>query len=223
MSSIVSNTNGKKKTVTVVHCWSAPRSRSTALLYSFEARGQEDCIALDEPLYVDWLKCSSEAHVSRPYRYNLLNGIPPEETNDPIFLAQWQRELLSFPDRIRQAAEKLPDHGGVIFCKEMAKFMNVYDFVDEIVLEDVDLQHKHLLLLRDPVSVLASWGASGEVHGDDPKISEIGMVDLLSIYSTLHSHSKPMVVMDSDELVTDPDGVLKSICEELGIVFKASM
>jgi protein-lysine N-methyltransferase EEF2KMT len=38
------------KLITVVHCWSAPRSRSTAFLYSWEARG-DDCVAMDEPLY----------------------------------------------------------------------------------------------------------------------------------------------------------------------------
>ena len=42
-------------TITVVHCWSAPRSRSTAMLYSFESRGA-DTVALDEPL-VSLLRC----------------------------------------------------------------------------------------------------------------------------------------------------------------------
>jgi len=36
----------EKRVITVIHCWSAPRSRSTALLYSFEARG-DDCVAID--------------------------------------------------------------------------------------------------------------------------------------------------------------------------------
>ena len=31
--------------VTVIHCWSAPRSRSTALLYSFEARNNPNVVA----------------------------------------------------------------------------------------------------------------------------------------------------------------------------------
>lgn len=210
-----------RKKITVVHCWSAPRSRSTALCYSFEARGADDCTALDEPLYVPWLKTTSDAKVSRPYRHNLIHGIPPEGASEKV-VRQWKRELLSFEERLQQAAEKLPDQG-VIFCKQMAKFVNVYDFVNELEMEKVELIHKHLLLLRDPVAVLSSWGAAGNVHGDDPKMSEIGMVDLLSIYSTLHSQDKSVVVMDSDELVTDPEGVLQSVCAELGIAYKASM
>ena len=76
--------------VTVIHVWSAPRSRSTALLYSFEARnrGTDDgttttvehhpyydnnsTIALDEPLYATWLLQESKqqqthTNVTRPY------------------------------------------------------------------------------------------------------------------------------------------------------------
>ena len=41
--------------VTIVHCWSSPRSRSTALLYSFESRG-DDTVAIDESLYRRWLR-----------------------------------------------------------------------------------------------------------------------------------------------------------------------
>jgi len=217
------------KTVTVVHCWSAPRSRSTALLYSFEARGRDDSnvVALDEPLYVEWLRTKDAAQ--RPYRANLLSGTPPndwDDTDNPKVVHQWKRERLTFLERLEEAAAKLAeDTGGVIFAKQMAKFASVYDFVNELDLSarNIQLVHKHLLLLRDPVAVLASWGAAGEVHGDDPKISEIGMVDLLHIYSTLHSHGKNVVVLDSDELVVDPEGVLQSVCSELGIEYKESM
>lgn len=180
---------------------------------------------------MEWLRTKSDEQAQRPYRSNLLSGSPPDDDCDPKTKRQWTRERLSFSERLQEAAQILPEAGGgVIFAKQMAKFASVYDFVNELDLSssesdgsNIELVHKHLLLLRDPVAVLASWGAAGQVHGDDPKIGEIGMVDLLHIYSTLHSHGKDVVVMDSDELVTDPEGVLQSVCAELGIEYKESM
>jgi protein-lysine N-methyltransferase EEF2KMT len=221
-----------KKCVTVVHCWSAPRSRSTALCYSFEAR--ENTVALDEPLYTAWLRAAGDA-VSRPYLTHLLTGIPPpgDAAPTPQVAAQWKRELLSFPERIQQAADALPDTGGVIFCKQMAKFCDVYDFAKEAVVvegdDNITLEHKHLLLIRDPVAVLASWGAAGEVHGNNPTVNEVGIVPLLSIYSSLQSRgggdgsASSVVVLDSDELAADPENVLRALCEELGIGYQDSM
>jgi len=81
--------------VTVVHCWSAPRSRSTALLYSFEARGRAASpsgtdttstptyatYAVDEPLYRRWLIDKGDA-VSRPYTQQMIDGVPPGSRDD---------------------------------------------------------------------------------------------------------------------------------------------
>jgi hypothetical protein len=209
------------KTVTVIHCWSAPRSRSTALLYSFEARG-DDCIGIDEPLYREWLLNKGDA-VARPYFRELVEGIPPEDSPDEA--EQWKRELMSLDERITAAALQL-ESGGVIFCKHMAKHSFMYDFDKECKVEDIDVIHRHLLLIRDPVAVLSSWGVSGEVHGSNPTSDEVGIVPLLSIYSKLesrsHVNSHP-AILESDELVVDPEGALSNICASLSIPYKESM
>ena len=101
--------------VTVVHCWSAPRSSSTALLYSFEARG--DCVAVDEPLYRKWLIAKGD-EVARPYFKEMVEGIPPDPdkaTREET--AQWERELSSLKDRIVAAVKNFKSSNGVIFCK----------------------------------------------------------------------------------------------------------
>jgi hypothetical protein len=163
--------------------------------------------------------------VSRPYAPQLINGVPPEGV-PPEEGTKWRRELLSLEDRIREAAELLPDNG-VVFCKEMAKFSVVYDFYNEAVAEDlgIELVHKHLLLIRDPFAVLSSWDAVGDVHGNNPTIDEVGMVTMLSIYSTLQSRSGDgsVALLDSDQLAADPLLALTTVCEELGFAFKESM
>ena len=221
------------KTVTVVHCWSAPRSRSTALLYSFEARGADDCVAIDEPLYREWLIERGDA-VARPYTKEMINGTPPADS--PEEAPVWQRELKSLTERIQEGAEKVSD-GGVIFCKHMAKHCFLYDFEKECAASspDITLVHKHLLLIRDPVQVLSSWSYSSEVHGNNPTPDEVGIVPLLSIYSSLQSRggenaplrdetaAGSVVLLDSDELALDPEGTLSNTCKDLCIPYKESM
>jgi hypothetical protein len=207
--------------VTVVHCWSAPRSRSTALMYSFEARG-DDCVAIDEPLYREWLLKKGDA-VARPYFTELVNGIPPKDAPEEADI--WKREFPSLNERIHLATQTL-DSGGVIFLKHMAKHAILYDFDNEYSPEGVMLTHRHLLLIRDPVDVLSAWGKVGQVHGDNPTSDEVGIVPLLAIYSELESRRVPCshpVVLESDELVSDPAGTLASICEEMSIPYKESM
>lgn len=207
--------------VIVIHCWSAPRSRSTALLYSFEARGN-DCAAIDEPLYREWLVAKGDT-VARPYFKEMTEGVPPYETASPEEVQQWKRELMSLKERIIAAAEGF-DSNGVIFCKHMAKHSFLYDYNDEMAIEGVQLVHRHLLLIRDPVDVLSSWGVSAEVHGNNPTSDEVGIIPLLSIYSKLESLGKDRpVILESGDLVADPEATLSDICSSLGIPYKESM
>lgn len=221
------------KVITVIHCWSAPRSRSTALLYSFEARGK-GTVAIDEPLYREWLIQKGDT-VARPYLREMIEGVPPVPSSTPSSTdeggevedpEQWKRELLSLRERIEVGAQQL-ESGGVIFCKHMAKHSFLYDFDEEWQLDgdDVELIHRHLLLIRDPVAVLSSWGSAGDVHGDNPTSDEIGILPLLTIYTKLESRmdGKQPVVLESDELVTDPEGTLFYICDRLSIPFNTSM
>jgi len=231
-------------TVTVIHCWSAPRSRSTALLYSFEARGKE-CVAIDEPLYRRWLIEKGES-VSRPYTQEIIEGIPHSSVS-PSDHYKWVREKASLKQRIDHALEKLEKdhvmHGGVIFIKHMAKHSFLFDLNKDCEVRGIDLDgdfdydykskftmvHRHLLLIRDPVAILSSWDAASEVHNTTSP-DEVGIVPLLSIYSTLYgrqdyccTNSHPVVIIDSDQLAADPAFTLWQACKELNIPYTESM
>ena len=102
-------------TITVVHCWSAPRSRSTALLYSFEARSADPAcptVAIDEPLYRKWLLDKGDA-VSRPYTQAMIEGIPYRRDGDDGTeptkeeAERWARERQSLAQRIANGAETI--------------------------------------------------------------------------------------------------------------------
>ncbi len=228
--------------ISVIHCWSAPRSRSTALLYSFEARGS--CIAIDEPLYRPWLQHyikNGRNSVSRPYTNELIQGIPHVEASEDDFF-KWERELKSLSERIHEGANKIcsqistADSGSddtnhnfsnVIFVKHMAKHYFLYNFESEAQ-DSTDSQqqfvltHKHVLLIRDPVAILSSWNVAKDVHNNISS-DEVGIIPLLSIHSILSSLQQKVVVLDSDSLATDPQNTLKDLCNDLDIHYTDSM
>ena len=116
----------------------------------------------------------------------------------------------------------------------MAKFASLYDFGNEATLDnDVDersnknvaIRHEHVLLIRDPVAILSSWDASSDVHNNSINPNEVGIVQLLSIYSDVKSRLKKrdVSIIDSDELSSNPERVLRNLCDKLCIPFLDSM
>lgn len=166
-----------------------------------------------------------EGTVTRPY----LKDIDSQK---------WKRELLSLQERIVLGAEKLCaiSGEGVIFCKHMSKHSFLYEFDNEC--QDVEsgdgiriqLVHRHVLLIRDPVAVLSAWDMVGDVHGNDPTPEELGFISLMTIYSKLQSKTissddtNPRVfVLDSDDLAKNPKRSLSDLCERLSISYSDSM
>jgi hypothetical protein len=229
------------RNVTIIHCWSAPRSRSTALMYAFDAR--DDCAVLDEPLYRFWLEENQE-YVSRPYTQELINATPHADSKVEDHF-KWKREIFDLNTRIEMCLEDLDGGGGgdaVIFMKHMAKHSPHFDFEKNCevgktltvvgsssdMLDQVKIHHKHLLLIRDPVSILSSWNAASAVHNGAVTPNEIGIIHLLSIYSNVQSKINRsgdtiISVLDSDDLAANPNLALEHICSDLDIPFTTQM
>lgn len=211
-------------TVTIVHCWSAPRSRSTATLYSFDSRS--DTVALDEPLYRRWLLLHGHKFY-RPYKTMLFDH---------------EKEKRSLNERIDAAITSLQSQGvdnGVVFMKHMAKHKDFFEFEHDRELgalayskDGVRINHQHILLIRNPFDIISSWNAKQSNHaenGDDSSSSssdsvtleEVGIVQLLGIYSSITSipgRDAP-IVLDSDLLVSNPSHVLSRLCATLNIPY----
>jgi branched-subunit amino acid aminotransferase/4-amino-4-deoxychorismate lyase len=214
------------------------------LLYSFEARGS-NTIALDEPLYRRWLREKGKnCGISRPYAEPFLAGIAPSD-EDVEEAWRWEREKQCFNERIYHSVKTLlkreNNKGGVIFAKEMAKFASLFDFetnwesdkddsnkwrdkcLQLLSESDVRLDHKHMLLVRDPVSVLGSWMNSSDVHGSNPHPDEIGITQLLDVYAKVIGGDHAVVVIDSDDLADEPSKSLQELCSALNIGYDESM
>jgi len=188
-------------------------------------------MVLDEPLYRRWLE-DYQDYVVRPYTMELISGTP-HASSKPQDNYKWSREKKELNSRISSCVDRL-DGDGVIFVKHMAKHCPLYDFEKDgeangstlTLGVDLHIKHKHVLLIRDPVSMLSSWDAASAVHSNSATPNEVGIVHLLSIYSNVKSRSSgngSICVVDSDDLASDPDTTLGALCNDLDIPFTTQM
>ncbi|KAL6648116.1 hypothetical protein ACP70R_012340 [Stipagrostis hirtigluma subsp. patula] len=173
----------------VIHAWSAPRSRSTSLMYSFAQR--DDMEVLDEPLYANFLRVTG---VDRPYREELLSKMDPDG-NKVV------KEVIFGPGEKRYR-----------YCKHISKqrLPNLSN--------DLMKKGKHFILIRNPLNILPSFDKVVP-----PSFMELGIGELVSIYSELCQLGSPPPVIDADDLQRNPEAVLSGLCEDLGIPFQPQM
>ncbi|KAL0927897.1 hypothetical protein M5K25_002120 [Dendrobium thyrsiflorum] len=173
----------------VIHSWSAPRSLSTSLMYSFAQR--DDIEVLDEPLYANFLRITG---FERPYRDELLS------------------KMSSDGNKVVKDVIFGPMEKKYRYCKHMAKqqLPNITD--------DLMKRGKHFILIRNPLNILPSFDKVSP-----PSFVELGLGDLVSIYSELCELGNPPPVIDAEDLKNDPEGTLRGLCHDLGIPFQSSM
>ncbi|CAA2988324.1 branched-chain-amino-acid aminotransferase 1 [Olea europaea subsp. europaea] len=114
--------------IEVIHSWSAPRSLSTSLMYSFAQR--DDMEVLDEPLYANFLRVTG---VERPYREELLSKMD-SDGNKVV------KEIIFGPGQKKYR-----------YCKHIAK-QRLPGLTDELLKKG-----KHFILIRNPLNILPSF------------------------------------------------------------------
>lgn len=175
-----------------IAAWSGPRNISTALMRSFEARG--DCAVVDEPLYAAFLAATGKDH---PGRDEILVSQPtdPADVLDQL--------------RTTSIVRPAPPVQGLVYEKHMAHHWQPswpWERFGEA---------RHLLLIRDPERVVASYTKVREA----PVPEDLGLLQQVWLLDRL---ADPLVV-DGDELLADPSAMLARICRELGIPYTDRM
>lgn len=189
-----------KSTKTIIQMWSAPRSLSTATMYSFANR--PDTVVLDEPLYASYL--SRNPHIFRPYRDELINS---QLTDGNEILTQISK--CSYLENTEK---------NILFCKHMSKHLDGLNS-SLIVGENI----KHIILIRNPLSSILSWEDKASVHQEQCSLATLGLLYLINLYSEIKSSTGiSPIVLDSDLLQQYPSEIIKELCERLDIPFSDS-
>ncbi|MEQ8558458.1 MAG: HAD family hydrolase [Henriciella sp.] len=173
--------------------WSGPRNLSTTMMRSFGARPDTACV--DEPFYAAYLISTGTVH---PMQEDILAAQPH-----------------SGVDVVHQLT-KAPVPGGkrVFYQKHMTHHMA------PAIPRNWMGQVTNAFLIRDPARVLASYARKME----EVSLEAIGVpqqAELFERVCQIRGEAPP--VIDSDDILADPPGMLRALCAALGIAYTDAM
>ncbi|NDB15728.1 MAG: HAD family hydrolase [Gammaproteobacteria bacterium] len=153
-----------------------------------------DTVVVDEPFYAHYLVATGLPHPGRD------EVIAHHE-------ADWRRVA----DRLHAP---LPEAISVQYQKHMAH--HLLPTMERAWLDGLT----HAFLLRNPTDMLRSLGNKLE----QVQIEDTGLPQQLEIFEML-SRERGCIpaVLDADDLLEDPQGVLQALCNAIGITFDAAM
>ena len=173
---------------TILALWATPRSTSTAFEWVMSNRNDMRCF--HEP-------------------YNEAYYLGEDRRNDRYFVADPGLSIkpgLNFRSvhaRLSQLASSER-----VFIKDFA--YSVTHMADDDFLDSFE----HTFLIRDPEKVITSMHA----RWPDAELDEVGFEDLHTLCRrVMQRYRKPPVVVDSDDLLNDPEAGMKAYCEAVGI------
>ena len=173
--------------------WSPPRARSTMAMRVFEALG---CAVYDEPFYAYWLKATM-----REQDPGYAETLAAHETD-------WQAVVAS-------CLGSVPGGKAVWYQKHMAIHM-----LPEVSLAWMG-QVRNCFLIRDPAEVITSMT---EFRGLAQDVEEsarlVGIPQLERIFDEAWAlEGQAPLVIDANDLLADPKGVLARFCAAVGMPF----
>lgn len=108
---------------------------------------------------------------------------------------------------------------------DQATMGNVQLFIKHMAhhLVDLDLgflqQTRNIFLIRDPREMLPSLN----VQLPHASLQDTGLRQQWELYSDLVAADRNTAILDSRELLLDPEGVLRTLCEQIGVTFTPGM
>lgn len=181
-----------------IHQWSGPRSMSTAMMYSWDARG--DCTCHDEPLYAHFLRESPA--VFRPYRDELLAACPSDGATvvRDVLLRPSATPLAFFKHIVKQA---------INLDMQWAAAPGM----------------RHVFVVRHPLRMLVSFGTSTDwLPPEKATLDELSLPQLAAMHARLAALcERAPIVVDADDLASSPEGTLRALCAALGVEFTPKM
>lgn len=168
--------------------WSGPRNLSTTMMRSFSAR--RDTAVVDEPFYGAFLKLTG-------LRHPMTDEILAAHEADP------RRVIAAMTGPV-------PDGKAIFYQKHM-----IHHMVEGIPMDWLDRIDRHVLLIRHPARVIASYQRKMETLS----LEALGIPQQLALSRALGE----VPVIDADRVLDDPEGVLSRLCAAIGIGFDPAM
>lgn len=168
--------------------------RNVSTALMYSFRQRPDTVVVDEPLYGHYLKTSGAEHPARQVVMEEMDCDGPRVV----------RQVL-----LKPRAKSAP----VRFFKNMAHHLR--GLPDGSFLGDLT----NVLLTRDPCEMLPSLAE----QLDQPALPDTGLQEQVALLDRLLDIGQEPLVLDARELLRDPEGVLRRLCDRLGLPFEPAM
>jgi hypothetical protein len=152
-----------------------------------------DCAVVDEPFYAAYLALTGIDH---PMREDILRSQPTD----------WR----TVADGL---CGDIPSGRAIFYQKHMTHHM-----VDEIG-RDWMAACRNVFLIRHPARVLASYARKRA----DITLADIGFIQQGELFDQVCGFGQVPAVIDADDLLADPSGMLRSLCAVLEVPFDEAM
>ena len=152
-----------------------------------------DCFVSDEPLYAYYL---NETKLDHPLNDEIIKS---GETN--------------FKKIVTYLNGNIPKSKDIWYQKHMSHHILDNNNLDWI------LKFKNCILIRDPKEVIISYSKKHKLFN----IRQIGFPQLYEIYKKLKNNNITPTVIDSNDIISNPEKFLKILCERLNVSFESRM
>lgn len=155
---------------------------------------RSDSVVVDEPLYAHYLDRSGLDH---PMRAEILKS-----------------QSLNADEIIKDLLAPLPAGKSIFYQKHMTHHLLPG------IARDWLAECRNCFLIRNPAEVIASYAIKRESVAED----DIGMHDQVAIFNYVTTVLRqPAIVIDSADILNDPQALLGALCGALGIPFSSKM
>ena len=176
--------------------WSGPRNISTALMRSWGSRG--DCFVSDEPLYAHYLSTLDEG---KRREHPVCDDVMRSQPTD------WRKVVTDLTGPI-------PNGNSVWYQKHMAHHLTSGMSRDWIA------KLTNCFLIRDPAAMITSFIKII----DSPTPHDLGLPQQVELFDWLKNESDSTpIVIDSRDVLMDPEKMLGRVCERVGVAIDESM
>jgi hypothetical protein len=153
-----------------------------------------DTFVIDEPFYAYYLKRTGAAHPGA--KEVIVSG----ETN-------WRKI-------VAQLTGPVPNDAHILYQKQMTHHL----------LPEIDRdwlgQVTNCFLIRDPAEVIVSYMKKN----DEPTLEDLGFVQQTEIFDFVQGETGSIPpVVDADDVLRDPKGMLRLLCDAIGVEFTEAM
>ena len=167
--------------------------RNLSTAMMYSFGNRADCAVVDEPFYAAYL---ADTGLDHPMRDEILCSQP----QDPTVVAD-------------QLVTEKPEGKPVYYQKHMTQHM--LPSVPRSWMKDC----VNVFLLRHPARVVASYAAKRE----NPAMMDIGFVQQAELYDNICGTGQTPVVVDSHDIRQDPEGMLRKLCDAIGLEYDPAM